>query len=1102
MRNKYKKSDKYLDYTKQSSTLEKNHNFSSAYNLKRTKSPKNLNSTIEKNKPISSKFNRNIVQKEKENYTKEENHKEFIIKKIHQIKDKENEQKNKNINHKNNYKDLYNNCSNINLNHFISNDATNSNNNKKGFYNNKKIEEDLKQINESNNNHFKRGEKIMSSEKYMNNFYKNNNSSSSNISKLLSYNEKSKNINKLTKINENNNINIKKSDKNKINEGLNFYINNNNENINNKNDNNKDSDNNYNKNTFKKYIIKRKHNFLKIDKQNNNNYLNQTNKTRVISKNNNFENNYETDNNNSNSIINKYIYKKDKMLKNLKEIEKRDTLNQNVQKNCLEIKAESSLTNRENNINEEKNTKDNVSETSSFKGNKLLNWNIKPKQSFQFLIHHISKNKELSNSFHKYYESNHLRPRGISQGLSDRDDSINTNTDEKSDEHKFRNLSLLKSSKFNEGESFSSLNINNYNENKFNYLTDRKIENKIFNNDDINNMKVINFNYIKSQVQDNNLNNQNNQNDIINKIKNNNSSIITNNIINNNVYNTTLNFYKISNICKSKYIYGKKPKNLSSKNLMENDAIIYEDETSMNNFNNRNIIHNLNNNLNNNNCPTNHDDNFTIMSLSSTSSSSMPLINLEMIFSLEKNFQLLFDKINKYQICDKECLDFILFFFDNKFYEEETKIFKNKHNKKNFLYNIKIEILCFFLCYDISYSKNFNQAAILLKSIFNIIHSNFLIFISYIINIYQLINNIDDNNKKILNDLQKIIDEKLKIHLIKQDMNEYNILQIITNNSKNINNYYKMIIDNLYGQDYISDDNDIKFPKCLKNKYIISSKLNQNKLNNIVSAFFFDAYRLLTNYDFNDLYDFFKKFLNQTQNNINEINDKSIDINNNETKYDKLNQNNYNEYNIIQNNTNKNKIEKYLLPKLKRYYKYSLVLDLDETLICIKRDSNDNIKLNKNNLIALILRPGLLDFLHKMKQIYELILFSSGTFEYVTPIIKNIEKKEKYFEHILYRQHVTYDECGNFFKNLNLLNRNVKNILIVDNSSNNFKYHKSNGICIKPFYGDVSNDKNLLKILGNILYKIRYDADITGDIRISLNKEKNNIIYSQITHKI
>ena len=52
------------------------------------------------------------------------------------------------------------------------------------------------------------------------------------------------------------------------------------------------------------------------------------------------------------------------------------------------------------------------------------------------------------------------------------------NTEEHSTEkHKFRNLSLLRTYKFNEGDSFSSLNTNINNENRYNSLTDRKTEN-------------------------------------------------------------------------------------------------------------------------------------------------------------------------------------------------------------------------------------------------------------------------------------------------------------------------------------------------------------------------------------------------------------------------------------------------------------------------------------------------------------------------------------------------------------------------------------------------------------------------------------------------
>ncbi len=137
-----------------------------------------------------------------------------------------------------------------------------------------------------------------------------------------------------------------------------------------------------------------------------------------------------------------------------------------------------------------------------------------------------------------------------------------------------------------------------------------------------------------------------------------------------------------------------------------------------------------------------------------------------------------------------------------------------------------------------------------------------------------------------------------------------------------------------------------------------------------------------------------------------------------------------------------------------------------------------------------------------MKQFYELILFSSGTSDYVDPIVKYIEKNENFFEFVLYRQHISFDERGEYFKNLNLLNRNLKNILIIDDMEKNFKLQKENGICIKPFYGDIQKDINILNLLGQILMKIRIDADETGDIRISLNKEKNNIIYSKVAINI
>ena len=90
---------------------------------------------------------------------------------------------------------------------------------------------------------------------------------------------------------------------------------------------------------------------------------------------------------------------------------------------------------------------------------------------------------------------------------------------------------------------------------------------------------------------------------------------------------------------------------------------------------------------------------------------------------------------------------------------------------------------------------------------------------------------------------------------------------------------------------------------------------------------------------------------------------------------------------------------------------------------------------------------------------------------------------------------------GEYIKDLSLLGRNLKNILIVDDICQVFKLQEKNGICIKAFYGDIVGDRNTLKILGKILEKVRFDADEDGDIRKSLEKQRN-VIFTHITNNL
>ena len=465
--------------------------------------------------------------------------------------------------------------------------------------------------------------------------------------------------------------------------------------------------------------------------------------------------------------------------------------------------------------------------------------------------------------------------------------------------------------------------------------------------------------------------------------------------------------------------------------------------------------------------------------------------DLEHYYILENKLKEILFKLSSYEPANNECYDWINYYFNEFIYNKLLYLCKDFNNRRNLTYIIKIELLCFCLCYHVSYDTNLSKVLILLKSIFEQIHFNYLILVRFILHKTTM----TYENYIWYEKLYNIIKNELNIQLTKKDLDENNIIQIINNNINTIGNYFKLIIDNIYSSFYQPQSKLYKFPSTLYGK--IEEKLKYSR--EIIASFFFDAFSFTDNYTIEDIIKFFNLFLFKTseqntpfilsykvkfQNGENQtLNTKNINKENNN-----ININIENKGNTI----NQIRSPLYYLPKINPIYKYSLVLDLDETLIYLKRDSNE-----KSKRKVIILRPFLHEFLSKMKKIYELILFSYEIQEYVDPIVDLIEKKEKYFEHRLYKQHTKFN--GKYYiKDLSRLGRDIRRILIIDNISQNFKLQKNNGICIKPFYGDVVSDRNTLKFLSIILEKIRYDADESNDIRDSLRKEQQ-IIFSKIT---
>ena len=166
------------------------------------------------------------------------------------------------------------------------------------------------------------------------------------------------------------------------------------------------------------------------------------------------------------------------------------------------------------------------------------------------------------------------------------------------------------------------------------------------------------------------------------------------------------------------------------------------------------------------------------------------------------------------------------------------------------------------------------------------------------------------------------------------------------------------------------------------------------------------------------------------------------------------------------NNPNKN--EK-LLPPIS-VNKKTLVLDLDETLVHsqfieFSTPSDVVIKIEVENTfhdIHVMVRPGVKEFLEEMEKLYEIVIFTASVSKYADPLLDIIDKKGL-CPFRLFREHCTLINMT-FVKDLQKLGRDLKNIVIVDNSPLSYALHPENGLPILTWFED-KTDKELFNII-------------------------------------
>lgn len=165
----------------------------------------------------------------------------------------------------------------------------------------------------------------------------------------------------------------------------------------------------------------------------------------------------------------------------------------------------------------------------------------------------------------------------------------------------------------------------------------------------------------------------------------------------------------------------------------------------------------------------------------------------------------------------------------------------------------------------------------------------------------------------------------------------------------------------------------------------------------------------------------------------------------------------------------------------------TLIFDLDETLIhCLddhdlktgegsashidfskqKFDMTVPIKYNKHEKVNanIFIRPGAQECLKKLKNHFEIVIFTASHSCYANKMIDILDPKHELITYRVFRDNCFRTEDGCYVKDLRIFaNRSLNSMLLVDNAAYSFGYQLENGVPILPFYCDKS-DRQLFRL--------------------------------------
>ncbi|XP_046461531.1 carboxy-terminal domain RNA polymerase II polypeptide A small phosphatase 1-like [Daphnia pulex] len=162
---------------------------------------------------------------------------------------------------------------------------------------------------------------------------------------------------------------------------------------------------------------------------------------------------------------------------------------------------------------------------------------------------------------------------------------------------------------------------------------------------------------------------------------------------------------------------------------------------------------------------------------------------------------------------------------------------------------------------------------------------------------------------------------------------------------------------------------------------------------------------------------------------------------------------------------------KYLLPV--PHYQDSqrkcMVIDLDETLVhsSFKPISNADfivpVEIDGTvHQVYVLKRPHVDEFLRKMGELYECVLFTASLAKYADPVADLLDQWGV-FRSRLFRESCVFHR-GNYVKDLSRLGRELQKVVIIDNSPASYIFHPDNAVPVASWFDDMS-DSELLDLI-------------------------------------